>query len=80
MAITLAHCEDDPCEDRSQQLGDVLFTGPYDPTFPSPPQFGAGFYQNFSVVAPSITSGLAALSVVHSALIGVRICVLSRLP
>ncbi len=75
IAITIARCEDNPCEDnpcedKSQQLGEVLFAGPYNPTFVVPGFFG--FYQNYSVATP-ITSGLAALSVVHPSLIGVNI-------
>ncbi|TDL16217.1 hypothetical protein BD410DRAFT_808269 [Rickenella mellea] len=68
IAIAIAHCNQDPCEDHSQQLGTVLYTGSYSP------QDGPGDYypfQNISVVLPpQFPNGQAVISVAHAALVG----------
>ncbi|TDL16219.1 hypothetical protein BD410DRAFT_795557 [Rickenella mellea] len=65
IAIAIAHCNQDPCEDHSQDLGTVLYTGPYTP------QGNALQFQNISVVLPSqFPNGPAVISVAHAVLIG----------
>ncbi len=69
----MAHCEDVPCEDRSQQIGVVVYAGGYDPTTLAPSEYGDSYYQNFTVTAPAMATGPAVLSVVHTELIGVSL-------
>ncbi|KZS99995.1 uncharacterized protein LAESUDRAFT_688689 [Laetiporus sulphureus 93-53] len=72
LAICLKSCAgySDGCAsfDTTQQLGDILYIGPYDPVYHStewPP------YQNFTVQIPaSMSAGEASLSATHLALIG----------
>ncbi|KAL5478365.1 hypothetical protein ACEPAI_2549 [Sanghuangporus weigelae] len=69
IAILIHHCNQSPCEDASEQMGSLLYTGSFNP------QRGAGFHgapvQNFSVTIPeSIQPGPAVLSVAHANLIG----------
>ena len=71
IAISLQHCTQNPCEDVTERLGDTLFAGPFNPQF-QPPDNGPPF-QNYTVTVPSgFPTGLAALSVTHATLIGVR--------
>lgn len=70
IAITLKHCTQNPCEDTSEALGSVLYSGPYNPQFG--PGMGGQPYQNFTLTIPGgIQSGPAVLSVAHANLIGV---------
>lgn len=81
IAIGLLSCgqSEDGCSsvDVTQDLGDVLYTGPYNPQrheTSKPP------YQNFSLFIPeTFTVGSASLNVAHFVLVGVshisiRIC------
>ncbi|PAV17831.1 hypothetical protein PNOK_0631700 [Pyrrhoderma noxium] len=69
IAITLKHCIQNPCEDASEALGSVLYSGPYNPQFG--PGMGGQPYQNFTLTIPGgIQSGPAVLSVAHANLIG----------
>ncbi|KAJ7482230.1 hypothetical protein B0H11DRAFT_1723739 [Mycena galericulata] len=73
IAIGLLPCpisEEATCPPPEDQLGDILFTGPFTPTLHPM----ALFYENFTVTAPSSDSGFstgrAQLSVVRFFLIG----------
>lgn len=81
IAVTVQHCEEDPCEDvaESDGLGPVLFVGPYEPGFFSPPSPIGGAYQNVTVNLPTFGPGLAVISVPHAALVGVCSPLLIRL-
>ena len=50
-------------------VGDVLFSGPWDPQANGPPQLG--FHQNFTVEVPQLPSGEALLTLTHLELVGV---------
>ncbi|KAI0916737.1 hypothetical protein AcW1_007895 [Taiwanofungus camphoratus] len=77
IAICLKTCAgyDGGCAsfDVTQDLGDILYMGSYDPEFHSDVP-GAGWkppYQNFSVQVPSgLQSGQAAITVSHFSLVG----------
>ncbi|KAI5116835.1 hypothetical protein M0805_009605 [Coniferiporia weirii] len=69
IGIALHHCNEIPCEDASEQLGSILYTGPF------VPERGAGDegqpYQNFSIAIPSsFLPGPAVLSIAHANLVG----------
>ena len=65
--------------DPSQDLGAILYNGPYDPQLQNNGAGGKPPYQNFSVqVPPSFTSGEEiALVATHLNLVGVRTTILS---
>lgn len=70
IGITLAHCTQNPCETHVDNLGTVLFVGPFNP------EFGGGEVptQNYSVQIPSsFQPGPAVLSLEHAALVGVSL-------
>lgn len=50
-------------------VGDVLFSGSWDPQANGPPQLG--FHQNFTVEVPQLPSGEALLTLTHLELVGV---------
>lgn len=69
IAITIKHCSQNPCEDTSEALGAVLYSGPYNPQFG--PGMGGQPYENFTLTIPGgIGSGPAVLSVAHANLVG----------
>ncbi|KAJ7723304.1 hypothetical protein DFH07DRAFT_783623 [Mycena maculata] len=60
----------DGCPSPADDIGDVLYNGPYNPQFQEATP-GKPPYQNFSVAIPgSVPSGPAQLSVVHLSLVG----------
>ncbi|KDQ51242.1 hypothetical protein JAAARDRAFT_140580 [Jaapia argillacea MUCL 33604] len=70
IVIALRSCNTGGCIDPASALGIVLYTGPYNPQYSSPPDQKPP-HQNFSVQVPtSFTPGKATLSVTHLALIG----------
>ncbi|KLO18609.1 hypothetical protein SCHPADRAFT_925066 [Schizopora paradoxa] len=71
IAVTLQHCQQNPCEDVSQDLGTVFYAGAYQPQRFDPPAASGAPYQNFTVNIPQgFQKGPAVFSVPHSNLIG----------
>ncbi|EIM79421.1 uncharacterized protein STEHIDRAFT_126517 [Stereum hirsutum FP-91666 SS1] len=81
IVISVAPCSSsniESCPDPSGRLGSTLYSGSFDPEFPtsSPGSTANGYngpQQNYTVIIPSngLTSGnLALLSVVHLSLVG----------
>ncbi|KLO18611.1 hypothetical protein SCHPADRAFT_993492 [Schizopora paradoxa] len=73
VAITLHHCTQSPCEDASQTLGSVLYSGPFTPQRPtgSPGLASGAPFEGFGVTIPQgFATGEAVVTVVHSSLIG----------
>ncbi|KAI5120384.1 hypothetical protein M0805_000164 [Coniferiporia weirii] len=69
VGITLHHCTQSPCEDVTQALGYVLYSGAYDPQ-PTTSSHGSPA-QNFSIYIPEkFAAGAAVLSVAHASLAG----------
>jgi len=73
LIIAIAPCSNNHCPDPSQQLGSILYTGPFNPI--AHPQDASGWkppYQNFTVTVPEGLQGgeQVVLSVTHFALIG----------
>ncbi|KAI8072321.1 hypothetical protein BC940DRAFT_138706 [Gongronella butleri] len=67
IAIGIRACEGGQCPPPENQLGQILYTGPFDPQFHGP----GPAYQNFTVTVPkSSTVGNANLNVVRFFLIG----------
>jgi len=78
IGITLHHCVQNPCEDATEDLGDILYNGAFNPQFQSTGPRTP--YQNFSVAIPSgFPAGLAVLSVPHSSLVGAGPFVLNQI-
>lgn len=70
IGISLAHCQQDPCESHLGGLGFTLFAGGYDPV--RAPNTTQQPTQNFTVTIPSgFQSGLAVMSLEHAYLLGV---------
>ncbi len=61
-----------PCFPPADDLGTILFNGPFNPQFENlPPLFVQ--HENYTVTVPaSLPTGPAQLSVFHVALVGVR--------
>lgn len=71
IAIALHHCLEDPCEDASERLGDVIYSGYFNPQLHS--KGPAVPHEYFTVaVPPTFPPGPAVVSVPHSSLVGVR--------
>jgi len=73
VAIALHHCTQSPCEDASQDIGTVLYSGPFSPQRPtgSPGLSSGAPFQSFGVTIPQdFAKGPAVFTVVHSSLIG----------
>lgn len=77
IAVTLAHCQHNPCEDVSEDLGTIFYAGPYQPQFFNPPNAFGEQYQNFTVNIPSnFPKGPAVFSIPHASLVGVSSCLI----
>ncbi|KLO10786.1 hypothetical protein SCHPADRAFT_832036 [Schizopora paradoxa] len=71
IAVTLQHCQQNPCEDVSNDLGIVFYSGPYQNQEFTPPSAPGWPYQNFTVNVPSgFQKGPAVFSVAHAQLVG----------
>jgi len=71
IVISMLLCQSTPCPAPSSELGNVLFTGPFNPQFPPPPTTQHIPQQNYTVQVPSFPSGSKAqLSVTELILIG----------
>ncbi|KAG7095704.1 hypothetical protein E1B28_006418 [Marasmius oreades] len=63
-------CPNTPCHAASDGIGEVLYNGPYNPTF-EVPSSSLPPYQNFTVTIPASTpKGAAQLSLSHFSLVG----------
>ncbi|KLO10776.1 hypothetical protein SCHPADRAFT_502683 [Schizopora paradoxa] len=71
IAVTLQHCQQNPCEDVEDDLGTIFYAGPYQPQFFTPPSPPGAPYQNFTInIASSFPKGPAVFSVSHAQLLG----------
>ncbi len=78
IAVTLQHCQQNPCEDVEDDLGTIFYAGPYQPQFFTPPSAPGAPYQNFTVnIASGFAKGPAVFSVPHTSLVGVRVSFLA---
>ncbi|KAH7930622.1 hypothetical protein BV22DRAFT_1054285 [Leucogyrophana mollusca] len=67
LAINACHTPED-CPSPAQELGDVLYAGPWTPTAHSN---GGGFYQNITVEVPSFSTATPAIfTLTHLCLLG----------
>ncbi|KAL4076387.1 hypothetical protein V8B97DRAFT_13933 [Scleroderma yunnanense] len=67
IALSIDNCNNGVCPQPTQQLGDVLYAGPWAPT--AHPQ--GGFYQNFTFpITDEFTKGPAVFTLSHFCLIG----------
>lgn len=75
IVISIAPCPDGICLDPAERLGTTLYVGPFNPQYPTFPYYGNYQpQQNFTVDIPEALAGQKAiLSVVHFALLGVRV-------
>ncbi|KIM52069.1 hypothetical protein SCLCIDRAFT_1224081, partial [Scleroderma citrinum Foug A] len=68
ISLSIANCNNGVCPQPTQQLGDVLYAGPWTPTAHSP----GGFYQNFTFpITSDFVKGPAVFTLSHFCLIGV---------
>lgn len=68
ISLSIANCNNGVCPQPTQQLGDVLYAGPWTPTAHSP----GGFYQNFTFpITSEFIKGPAVFTLSHFCLIGV---------
>jgi len=72
IVVAIMPCSSSTCPSPHDQLGTVLYNGPFNPQQPAVPAYpGQQAYDNFTVTIPSDTpTGRASLNVVHFALIG----------
>jgi len=67
IALAIAPCPNDVCPQPTDQLGNVLYAGPWNPTANNP----GGFYQNFTLQVPDyMTPGPAIFTLTHLCLLG----------
>ncbi|KAF8834565.1 hypothetical protein BDN67DRAFT_914734 [Paxillus ammoniavirescens] len=66
IALAMDTCTNGVCPQPTDQLGDVLYAGPWTPT--GHPQ--GGFYQNFTLQVPDFTPGPAVFTLTHLCLLG----------
>ncbi|KAF8989294.1 hypothetical protein BDQ17DRAFT_1177769, partial [Cyathus striatus] len=70
LVIALQSCPTTTCTAPADNLGTILYSGPYNPKYESPSGEKPP-YQNFTVVVPmSMRTGRGQLGVVHFNLIG----------
>ncbi|KAI0260653.1 hypothetical protein BC834DRAFT_533081 [Gloeopeniophorella convolvens] len=71
IAISIVSCGNGPCDSPSDRLGSVLYTGGFDPQYPTERTPQDVPQQNFTVTVPSgLASGTAQLTVTHLSLVG----------
>ncbi|KAH7930618.1 hypothetical protein BV22DRAFT_1191001 [Leucogyrophana mollusca] len=68
IALAVNNCDSNGvCPDPAQELGSVLYAGPWDATIPLP----GGWYQNFTVQIPEyMDKGKAIFTLTHLCLLG----------
>ncbi|KAN0096995.1 hypothetical protein V8E55_001441 [Tylopilus felleus] len=67
IALAMNNCNNGVCPQPTDQLGDVLYAGPWNPT----PHAQGGFYQNFSLQVPGyMPPGSAIFTLTHLCLLG----------
>ncbi|KAF8555586.1 hypothetical protein OG21DRAFT_856962 [Imleria badia] len=63
----MINCNGGVCPQPANQLGDVLYAGPWTPA----PHAPVGFYQNFSLQVPQyMSAGPAVFTLTHLCLLG----------
>jgi len=74
VAVLIHHCNQLPCEDATQTLGEVFYSGAFNPQRPSGGSPGAAsgapFQSFFASIPVDFPKGPAVLSVVHASLVG----------
>ncbi|CAL5866320.1 uncharacterized protein PFLUO_LOCUS527 [Penicillium psychrofluorescens] len=69
IAIGITSCTESKCLPAKEELGTLLYTGPFNPEFHK--TGGSEPYQNFTVTIPkSVTAGKAQINVAHAYLVG----------
>ncbi|KAG2361615.1 hypothetical protein BDR07DRAFT_1286680 [Suillus spraguei] len=67
IALAIDNCANGSCPEPAQELGSVLYAGPWTPESHTP----GGFYQNFTVTVPSyLANGPAIFTLTHLCLLG----------
>ncbi|KAF8549699.1 hypothetical protein OG21DRAFT_1365425, partial [Imleria badia] len=67
IALAMISCTNGVCPQPADQLGDVLYAGPWTPT----PHYPGGSYQNFTFqVSPYMSTGPAIFTLTHLCLLG----------
>ena len=70
IALAMVNCNKGVCPQPANELGSVLYAGPWTPTLHTP----GGFYQNFSLQVPQyMSTGSAVFTLTHLCLLGVCI-------
>ncbi|KAF8832052.1 hypothetical protein HHX47_DHR1000933 [Lentinula edodes] len=70
IVIGLAPCGETECPDPKSELGEILYQGPFNPQYATPPD-SLPPHQNYSLQVPaSFAVGRATLAVAHLSLIG----------
>ncbi|KAJ4490117.1 hypothetical protein J3R30DRAFT_3277245 [Lentinula aciculospora] len=75
LVIALLSCASNPCPGPSEELGTVLYNGPFDPEFTTEPgTTSLPPHENFTLTVPSAFSkGNAQLGVAHFYLLGASV-------
>ncbi|KAF8119433.1 hypothetical protein EV363DRAFT_1384175 [Boletus edulis] len=69
IALAIDSCNNGVCPQPADQLGNVLYAGPWNPTAHSPAS--GGFYQNFTLQVPTfMNTGPAIFTLTHLCLLG----------
>ncbi|KAJ5820023.1 hypothetical protein N7474_005614 [Penicillium riverlandense] len=69
IAIGISSCAQSKCLPAKEEIGDVLYAGPFNPEFHQ--TGGHGPYQNFTVKIPKyLAAGKAQINVAHAYLLG----------
>lgn len=81
LVIALLSCASNPCPGPSEELGTVLYDGPFDPQFTTEPGTSSlPPHENFTLTIPStFTKGQAQLGVAHFFLLGVSLFMNARI-
>ncbi|KAF8433022.1 hypothetical protein L210DRAFT_3650093 [Boletus edulis BED1] len=67
IALAINSCNNGVCPQPTDQLGNVLYAGPWNPT----PHNPGGFYQNFTLQVPAfMNTGPAIFTLTHLCLLG----------
>ena len=70
IALAIDSCDNGACPQPQNQLGYVLYAGPFTPTTP----YSDGFYENFTFQVPEyMSTGPAVFTLTHLCLLGVRL-------
>jgi len=70
VAVLIHHCNQSPCEDATEQLGEIFYAGAFSPQRSPGMANGEPFQSFFASVPIDFPKGPAVLSVPHAVLIG----------